>query len=62
MGAVVVCERCGHGAHPETPLECQWCPEGYCETHGLTDDQYAEIQAESLAAADLDPRWPADDT
>jgi len=26
------CPRCGHRAHPETPMECEWCPEGYCET------------------------------
>jgi hypothetical protein len=30
-GAVELCQRCRHRAHPETPLECGWCPEGYCE-------------------------------
>ena len=24
------CLVCGHAPHPETPAECQWCPEGYC--------------------------------
>jgi hypothetical protein len=31
------CERCGHRAHPDTPLECQWCPEGYCESPAALD-------------------------
>jgi len=26
------CGDCGHGAHSETPLECSWCPEGYCQS------------------------------
>ena len=25
------CPACRHKAHPETPAECPWCPEGYCE-------------------------------
>lgn len=58
------CPACGHRAHPETPLECGWCPEGYCET-GIGPHEpgcrcegcYAELQAESLVAADVD--WDA---
>lgn len=30
-GRVEVCPTCGHRAHPETPIECPACPEGYCE-------------------------------
>ena len=55
----VACVRCGHGAHPETPLECGWCPEGYCESRLTDDERYAEMQYENQAAADLDPDWPA---
>ncbi len=25
------CPVCGHPSHPETPMECARCPEGYCE-------------------------------
>jgi hypothetical protein len=25
------CRVCGHRPHPETPVECAACPEGYCE-------------------------------
>jgi hypothetical protein len=25
------CPACGHKAHPETPSECSYCLEGYCE-------------------------------
>jgi hypothetical protein len=31
-----------------------WCPQ-----HGDLDEQYADLQAENLAAADIDPDWPA---
>ena len=28
----VPCSRCGHLSHPHTPMECERCPEGYCES------------------------------
>ena len=30
------CPACGHKAHPETPGECNSCPEGYCEAPAQT--------------------------
>jgi ribosomal protein S27E len=44
------CPDCGHKAHPETPVECGWCPEGYCE------DRAGTAKAENDFAADLDGR------
>lgn len=36
------CSRCGHASHPATPMECEGCPEGYCESRSADEGWFLD--------------------